>query len=584
MGRSYGFNRLSSPKYDGLGIRVDEIKKQSPSSEESQPAWRVILKSWWPEIVSCVISIASAMALVLVLMHFRDRPLPNWPLGLTLNTLIAFLATLSRSTFIIPANESVSQSKWLWFREARPLKDFQTFDEASRGPWGSLKLLIVTRASFSSVVTFILLISAFFTATLTQSVVTYPTRLTKVETPALQPSVSRATHIEDNAYSSQWPRVFYYGLNADTSNLVKLDAPVCPTSNCEFDTVHTIGVCTKYWNVTSSLKFENSNVRTIDAVLPNGVKAMLGRLRNDITRTTIVNGLNGTWDQAYKPLWDTTGDFAVGNYSLSNMTIFWNDGEPNLQAFEVALYFCVQSYNVTMQDNKVSWTRVNTKYNDAFTPEAAKLLSPPKEFMDKVLGVSQANTITPMDSFTTFLGARLNGTGDSFDVNDRYLAKAFEAPSRYYTATALNMNGSRPDLTRQELGYEGLVNITENLATSLSNSLHNTKNVGVALTSETFVQVRWEWLAFIIAQIFLSMVLLGVVMTETHLAGIAAIKTSSLPTLFAVKSSDRAQLEAGAAPEQDLDEYSSIQSRGTGITEGLTRTGTGWKFETSRNR
>jgi len=36
----------------------------------------------------------------------------------------------------------ISQQKWNWFsRRARVVKDLQVFDDASRGPWGSIKLV-----------------------------------------------------------------------------------------------------------------------------------------------------------------------------------------------------------------------------------------------------------------------------------------------------------------------------------------------------------------------------------------------------------------------------------------------------------
>jgi hypothetical protein len=147
--RTPGSHSYSEVETD-LGTEQPNQQQRIGSHRENEldrPAWRVILSSWWPELVSCAVSIASATALAIVLHRFNNKTLPVWPLGLTLNTLIAFLATISRCTFIIPATESVSQFKWLWFQKPRPLRDFQTFDEASRGPWGSLKLLVRTKAS-----------------------------------------------------------------------------------------------------------------------------------------------------------------------------------------------------------------------------------------------------------------------------------------------------------------------------------------------------------------------------------------------------------------------------------------------------
>lgn len=36
----------------------------------------------------------------------------------------------------------ISELKWSWFQKSRYLKDLDTMDTASRGPWGSFLLLL----------------------------------------------------------------------------------------------------------------------------------------------------------------------------------------------------------------------------------------------------------------------------------------------------------------------------------------------------------------------------------------------------------------------------------------------------------
>jgi hypothetical protein len=38
--------------------------------------------------------------------------------------------------------KGISQLKWSWFSRDRPLIDFEQFDLASRGPWGSFLLVL----------------------------------------------------------------------------------------------------------------------------------------------------------------------------------------------------------------------------------------------------------------------------------------------------------------------------------------------------------------------------------------------------------------------------------------------------------
>lgn len=61
---------------------------------------------------------------------------------MTLNSLLALLTTVAKAGLMIPIGAAIGQLKWIWFaQKERPLADFQTFDEASRGPIGSLKLI-----------------------------------------------------------------------------------------------------------------------------------------------------------------------------------------------------------------------------------------------------------------------------------------------------------------------------------------------------------------------------------------------------------------------------------------------------------
>ncbi|KAF6816773.1 hypothetical protein CPLU01_13755 [Colletotrichum plurivorum] len=139
---------------------------------------RHALLAWWSEVVWCALSVACIATLVSVVSVYNHKPLPEWPLGLTLNTVIAFISTICRTAFVVPVMEGLSQSKWNWFKRygPRPLEDFQIFDEASRGPWGSLKLLLTMKGRLIAVLSAAVLVTGIATSTVTQSVVTYPTR------------------------------------------------------------------------------------------------------------------------------------------------------------------------------------------------------------------------------------------------------------------------------------------------------------------------------------------------------------------------------------------------------------------------
>lgn len=134
-----GTSRSAVPKSTTANDGPAEPRPQTPL------AWKATLLAWWQELLWCFVSLCLIGALAAVLSYFNDKRLPELPLELTLNTVIALLATLARAAFVEPVSESISQLKWLWYRQQRPLKDFQDFDDASRGPWGTFQLVKTTK-------------------------------------------------------------------------------------------------------------------------------------------------------------------------------------------------------------------------------------------------------------------------------------------------------------------------------------------------------------------------------------------------------------------------------------------------------
>jgi hypothetical protein len=188
--------------HPGLGI-INGLPKP-PSIEISPPAnekadygpniaqrieetlWRYsasgnTLKRWLLEIVSWLFSAVCMAAIIGVLVRLQDEPLTKWVLaektGLTLNTYISILSKMAGAALILPVSEALGQLKWSWFLEhSKQMWDFEIFDNASRGPWGSLLLLVRTKGkALAAVGAFIMLCSLaldpFF-----QQVVDFPER------------------------------------------------------------------------------------------------------------------------------------------------------------------------------------------------------------------------------------------------------------------------------------------------------------------------------------------------------------------------------------------------------------------------
>lgn len=115
-------------------------------SHSAKPSWVSGALVWAYELMLCFVSVAILMTLIAVLSMHDRKPLPELPLGVTLSTIIAILSTASRSVALMIISRGISQLKWNWFAGgSRSLSDLVTFDQASRGPIGGLKLLLSTR-------------------------------------------------------------------------------------------------------------------------------------------------------------------------------------------------------------------------------------------------------------------------------------------------------------------------------------------------------------------------------------------------------------------------------------------------------
>lgn len=66
---------------------------------------------------------------------------------------------------------------------------------------------------------------------------------------------------------------------------------------------------------------------------------------------------------------------------------------------------------------------------------------------------------------------------------------------------------------------------------------------GVQLIPESYVRVRWGWLAFLALQVFLVVVFLGSIVAQTAIWKVKVLKSSTIATLFAIGAEDKVLLE-----------------------------------------
>ncbi|KAK8126838.1 uncharacterized protein PG998_002597 [Apiospora kogelbergensis] len=121
----------------GLSVAYQQIEDGQPPRRR-----RRFYQGWNLEIFAAFVSFGCIAAIVSVLYRMQGQPLERWTFPTNLNSTIAAFVTVAKSTSMLIVASCLSQRKWLHFKEKpSPLHDLDVFDEASRGPLGSLKLI-----------------------------------------------------------------------------------------------------------------------------------------------------------------------------------------------------------------------------------------------------------------------------------------------------------------------------------------------------------------------------------------------------------------------------------------------------------
>ncbi len=137
-------------------VPLETQQKRSPNTK--QRPWtrfyRNWVTDWWLlELICLVLGTASMVSTVVLLVSYQNKRVPglNSFLGvnITLNTIIAILGTIGRASLLYSVTECISQQRWAWFSgPAKPLTDLESFDQGSRGAWGSFLLIWKLRVRY----------------------------------------------------------------------------------------------------------------------------------------------------------------------------------------------------------------------------------------------------------------------------------------------------------------------------------------------------------------------------------------------------------------------------------------------------
>ena len=141
--------------------------------------YATVRASWLWEMLTYCFSLICMIAVIAVLIFEDGKQLDQWGFPIGPNAMISFIVTLAKSSFLLAMTETISQLKWLHYDgRSNKLSDLKLFDEASRGPLGSLRLLFAKHKSNGVLASSaaIIVVAAFFIDSSVQLVFSFPSR------------------------------------------------------------------------------------------------------------------------------------------------------------------------------------------------------------------------------------------------------------------------------------------------------------------------------------------------------------------------------------------------------------------------
>ena len=105
-------------------VPLRDLHQTAPNHEDGQRAaggsyLQHIFGRWWLwEVLSCTVALSALVAIYGTLNAYNGRQLPDWPSGISLNTLIALISAILKAAMLVPIAEGLSNPKYSKLRNA----------------------------------------------------------------------------------------------------------------------------------------------------------------------------------------------------------------------------------------------------------------------------------------------------------------------------------------------------------------------------------------------------------------------------------------------------------------------------------
>lgn len=505
-------------------------------------------RTWAFEMMAIAVALGAVASIIGVVFRYNGRALPDWPHDITLNALIALLATVANATITVCLSSGISQAKWIKFKKGpAPLSDMEAFDEASRGSWGATKLLLTARGgllgSFGAIVAIVSLALGPFS----QQIATYKIRMVESDVGATIPRALNFTGaLPGNTTITGFVPILplkaavYNGLFAENNRPAASLQFQCQSGNCAWEPFESLAVCHECTDITTSIRRYcapelgiTPNISECGWQVPQG--AVLNTSSDAFSMTSFIPSAYGDMSHSTMIRLVFMGTEAYNKPDVVNP---W--------AKQCTLQACVNTIsaavvNGTHQEN-ITHSVMNGTVLDMSSP------SPEADYGVYIKGESDDT------AYLLGMGAMLSIRG--------WFSAIFTNGSATRTTSDFTRSVTDPDravvvnltvgissgetffdtdiLTAFYWNYyeyaDGLNMLMNDLAVSMTTAFRGFMGAvptqGKSITMESYVHVRWGFSVLPIAAVLATLVFLLSAMTMTHTSDTQAWKSSALVSLL----------------------------------------------------
>lgn len=529
-------------------------------SASLSPLVRWYQDTWMLEYLSLVLSFGCLLAIFAILLSFNGKASKTWHSNLSVNSVLAIIATVLKGTTLFAAASAMGQLKWAWYHSsARSLRDFQTIDSASRGPFGAVSLFWRLPNSTLACLGSLIMIIGLGSDTSIQMSTSQPLRSILSSTASI-PVVQHYRRALGSVFDPLLINWLYTGIfNAQVlrhndqtvwgDELVTLNplrysiSPLCSTGNCTFQPYASLAVHHRCLDLTESLQYaEGSNATqrsvtlsfspsfppldTTEAHNLTSNYSGLTELKYDFTRLTMFSSVPDL-SLHIPALPYTTESFPF----VETFMIIHNGTQLNITQPHFLAFRCNLDYGMQVYEGSIRY---------------GVFMETPRDFVrgnwtlkrDNQTSDNEWDTYWSLDTVTSGIKHQVKIDQDIWSLT------TLNIPG-YFTETITTDAQRRGS----ELSYVivesvdsmafgtsiGIDAVFDSIAKGLSSYFRTATNefvIGTTEGQEQFIQVRWQWLLVATVMVFCNTIFVLCISLQSHRAGLPGWKNSALALML----------------------------------------------------